>query len=310
MHTAIIGAPFNGAVPLPGAAYLFTRTGGVWTEQDKIFPSDGTGNDLFGWDIGLVGDTVLFGALNDDDNGIGSGSAYVFRLVPDEDVPATGAAVLSTTTTKIYMPNRKQSSIVMISDSAGDFAIEAREILKRNPHISAGSRLIPLRNKLKGFAPESIDMIWRSEVFRWIVVEADGAAGKPVKAPAVHEPVIPQSTKWVIGIIGLEAVGQPLTERWAFRPQLVSKITGLPLGAVITESAIAEVLVNDSGIMKGFPAHAKRFAFLNQAESQERLEAGRRIAKMINSHKTAGFSGVLIGQTLYEPFVREYYPAD
>ena len=240
--------------------------------------------------------------------GAGGKTALMFRLA--RELSRQGAAVLSTTTTKIYMPNRKQSSIVMISDSAGDFAIEAREILKRNPHISAGSRLIPLRNKLKGFAPESIDMIWRSGVFRWIVVEADGAAGKPVKAPAVQEPFIPKSTNWFFVIIVLEAVGQPLTERWAFRPQLVSKITGLPLGAVITESAIAEVLVNVSGLMKGFPAHAKRFAFLNQAESQERLEAGRRIAKMINSHKTAGFAGVLIGQTLYEPFVREYYPAD
>jgi hypothetical protein len=62
--------------------------------------------------------------------------------------------------------------------------------------------------------------------------------------------------------------------------------------------------------MKGFPEQAKRFAFLNQVESQERLEAGRKIAKMICSHKTAGFTGVLIGQTLYEPLVKEYYPAD
>jgi len=240
--------------------------------------------------------------------GAGGKTALMFRLA--RELSRQGAAVLSTTTTKIYMPNRKQTAIVMISESAGDFAIGAREILKRNPHISAGSRLIPLRNKLKGFAPETIDAIWRSGAFRWIVVEADGAAGKPVKAPAVHEPVIPQSTTWVIGIIGLEAIGRPLTQRWAFRPQLVSKITGLALGAVITESAIAEVFVNDNGIMKGFPAHAKRIAFLNQAESRERLEAGRRIAEMINSHKTAGFAGVLIGQTLYEPIVREYYPAD
>jgi probable selenium-dependent hydroxylase accessory protein YqeC len=90
----------------------------------------------------------------------------------------------------------------------------------------------------------------------------------------------------------------------------VSKITGLELGASITESAIAEVLTSTTGIMKGFPAQAKRFAFLNQAESQERLAAGRRIAKIINSHKTAGLAGVFIGQTLYEPFVTEYYPAD
>jgi probable selenium-dependent hydroxylase accessory protein YqeC len=232
----------------------------------------------------------------------------MFRLARELSRP--GAAVLSTTTTKIYTPSRKQSSVVVISESARDLAIEAREILGRKSHISAGSRLIPFQNKLKGFPPETIDAIWLSGVFRWIVVEADGAAGKSLKAPAGHEPVIPQCTKWVIGIVSLEAVGKPLTEKWVFRPQLVSKITGLAQGASITESAIAEVLTNANGIMKGFPAQSKRFAFLNQADSQERLEAGRRIAEMICSHKTAGFTGVLIGQTLYEPLVKEYYPAD
>jgi len=240
--------------------------------------------------------------------GAGGKTSLMFRLA--RELSKQGAPVLSTTTTKIYMPNRKQSSIVIISASAESLLQKAVTVLKRNPHISAGSRLVHFQNKLKGFPPETIDAIWQADVFRWIVVEADGAAGKPLKAPAAHEPVIPQCTKWVIAIVGLEAAGKPLTERWAFRPQLVSKITGLAQGASITESAIAEVLMNANGIMKGFPAQAKRFAFLNQAESQERLEAGRRIAKMINSHKEAGFTGVLIGQTLYEPLVKEYYSAD
>ena len=183
--------------------------------------------------------------------GAGGKTALMFRLA--RELSRQGAAVLSTTTTKIYMPNRKQSSIVMISESARALVIEARTILKRNPHISAGSRLIHFQNKLKGFPPETIDAIWQSGVFRWIVVEADGAAGRPVKAPAFHEPVIPQCTKWVIGIVGLEAVGKPLTERWAFRPQLVSKITGLALGETISESAIADVFVSADGILKNFP---------------------------------------------------------
>jgi probable selenium-dependent hydroxylase accessory protein YqeC len=238
--------------------------------------------------------------------GAGGKTSLMFGLARELSGP--GAAVLSTTTTKIYTPNRRQSSIVMISESAGALVKKAEEILKRHSHISAGRHLIPFHNKLKGFPPEAIDAIWRSGVFRWIIVEADGAAKKPVKAPAGHEPVIPQSTKWVIGLVGLQAVGKALTERWAFRPLLVSKITGLAPGASITEAAIAELLTNASGIMKGAPAHSKRFAFLNQAESQGRLAAGRRIAKMINSHKAAGLAGVLIGQTLYEPFVKEYYP--
>ena len=238
--------------------------------------------------------------------GAGGKTALMFRLARELSGP--GDPVLSTTTTKIYMPNRKQSSVVMISESARALMKEARTLLKHYPHISAGGRLIPFQNKLKGLPPETIDEIWQSRVFRWVLVEADGAAGRPVKAPAFHEPVIPQSTKWVIGIVGLEAVGKPLTEKWAFRPQLFSKVTGLAPGETISESSIADMLMSADGIFKNAPVGARRFVFLNQADSEERLETGRRIANLITSKKKTGFAGVLIGQTLYDPPVKEYYP--
>ena len=240
--------------------------------------------------------------------GAGGKTSLMFRLA--HELSRHGAPVLSTTTTKICRPGRKQSPVVMISGSAQTLAEYALGILKQYRHISGGKRMIAFQNKLKGFRPDTIAAIWRSGVFHWIIVEADGAAGKPIKAPADHEPVIPESSRWVIGVIGLEAAGKALTERWAFRPQLVSKITGAAQGAAITETAIAKLLLDENGIMKGSPAHAKRFVFLNQAESRERLEAGRRVAKIIRSNKTGRLAGVFIGQMLYEPFVRERYQAD
>jgi len=237
--------------------------------------------------------------------GAGGKTALMYHLA--RELSQKGDAVLTTTTTKIYVPNRKQSSIVMVSESAGAMAIEAKALLRQSLHISAGRRLIPFRNKLQGFTPQAIDSIWQSGIFRWIVVEADGAAGRPVKAPAPHEPVIPQSTRWVIGVVGLMAVGRPLTERWAFRPQLVSMITGLGPGEIINESAIGSLFVKAGGILKNIPAHSLRYVFLNQADTSERLATGRRIGKIIDSHKDTGITGVLIGQTLYEPPVSACY---
>ena len=240
--------------------------------------------------------------------GAGGKTALMFRLA--RELAGQGDSVLTTTTTKIYTPNRQQSSIVMISKSAKALAIEARAFVKQKPHVSAGSQLIHFQNKLKGFPPETIDALWQSEAFRWIIVEADGASGRALKAPASHEPVIPQCTQWAIGIASLEAVGKPLTGRWVFRPQRVSKITGLTLGNPINESVIADVFLSPDGVLKNAPASAKRFAFLNQADSRERLEAGKKIAHILFSHKEAGFAGVVIGQTLYEPPVKAYYSKD
>ena len=62
-----------------GSAYVFARTGTVWALQGKISASsDGSSDDLFGISVAVSGDTIVVGAVGDDDNGIGSGSAYVF----------------------------------------------------------------------------------------------------------------------------------------------------------------------------------------------------------------------------------------
>jgi hypothetical protein len=78
---AIIGAPQdddNGEGS--GSAYLLARTGGLWTEEDKLLPVDGAIEDWFGLAVAVDGHTAFIGAPYDDDNGSSSGSAYVFRL--------------------------------------------------------------------------------------------------------------------------------------------------------------------------------------------------------------------------------------
>ena len=57
---------------------MFTRTGTTWTQQAKLLASDGQAGDRFGWPVDLDGDTALIGGWLDDDNGVNSGSAYVF----------------------------------------------------------------------------------------------------------------------------------------------------------------------------------------------------------------------------------------
>jgi hypothetical protein len=80
--TAIIGAMHD--IPnvhlRTGSAYVFTRSGGVWTQRARLLASDGAGGDDFGYSAAFVGDMAIIGATGDNDNGIDSGSAYVFRL--------------------------------------------------------------------------------------------------------------------------------------------------------------------------------------------------------------------------------------
>ena len=87
---AVIGAYRNDYDPAgqnllseAGAAYIFSRTGDVWTEEQKITPtsSDRGAADWFGraLDVTEDGNYVVVSAYNDDDTVAGSGSLFIFH---------------------------------------------------------------------------------------------------------------------------------------------------------------------------------------------------------------------------------------
>jgi hypothetical protein len=79
--TALIGSETSDNGAYSGSVYVFTRTGTTWTQHQKLLASDGAALDWFGFYISLSGDTALFSAAQDDDNGDNSGSAYVFTRI-------------------------------------------------------------------------------------------------------------------------------------------------------------------------------------------------------------------------------------
>ena len=125
--------------------------------------------------------------------GAGGKTSLMFKLA--HEISEAGDSVLTTTTTKILNPTPRESSNLIVSDSVDSIIHNAAELLNNNQlHVTvAASRVLP-ENKLIGLQPEVIDTLAQTKLFRWIIAEADGAARKPLKAPADHEPVIPGST--------------------------------------------------------------------------------------------------------------------
>jgi nucleoside-specific outer membrane channel protein Tsx len=76
--TAIVGAPRAGHLRT-GAAYVFARSNGSWSEQTKLTASDGAFLDFFGSSVALSGDTAVVGAFWADVSGRhNAGAAYAF----------------------------------------------------------------------------------------------------------------------------------------------------------------------------------------------------------------------------------------
>jgi hypothetical protein len=80
-ETVVVGAPFDAgaAGDRQGSAYVFVRSGGVWSQQQKLEASDAGAVDVFGWSVAISGETIVVGAPSRDDAaGLDQGAAYVF----------------------------------------------------------------------------------------------------------------------------------------------------------------------------------------------------------------------------------------
>ena len=225
--------------------------------------------------------------------GAGGKTSLMFRLA--HELSQDGDAVLTTTTTKIFEPEPGQSSCVLVSDSVSDLLVEAKGLIDEHRHITMARDRWSKEGKLIGFSPQTIDTIRDSRFFRWIIVEADGSAGRPLKAPADHEPVVPESTTTVVGLAGLSGIGQPLTDQWVFRSDRFAEVAGLPHSTNVNETAVANVFTHKEGIFKNTSAKASRLVFLNQADMLENRAAGRRIAFRLIQDNSTGIRRVIVG---------------
>jgi hypothetical protein len=77
---AIVGAVYDDDKGSnSGSAYIFRWDGTAWVQQQKLLASDGAASDYFGYSVSISGDLAIVGAFGDDDKGIDSGSAYIFK---------------------------------------------------------------------------------------------------------------------------------------------------------------------------------------------------------------------------------------
>ena len=87
-NTVLVGVPedhVTGMNPISaGSVYVFVYDDIAWQYQARLMSRDLAGGDLFGTSVALLGDTAVFGAIGDDDNGGSSGSAYIFERIDTE----------------------------------------------------------------------------------------------------------------------------------------------------------------------------------------------------------------------------------
>jgi molybdenum cofactor cytidylyltransferase len=102
-----------------------------------------------------------------------------------------------------------------------------------------------------------------------LLIEADGARQKPLKAWADHEPPIPAFAEQIIQVAGLTGLGKLLNEENVHRAELFSELSNLNIGEPITPQALIRVLTHQAGGLKNIPPSACKIALLTEANTPE-----------------------------------------
>jgi len=124
-----------------------------------------------------------------------------------------------------------------------------------------------------------------------LLIEADGSRQKPLKAPAAHEPSIPEFTDTVVVLAGLSVLGKPLTDKYVHRAELFSQLSGLQPNQTVTADAVTRMIAHPQGGLKNIPAHARRIVLLNQADTPELQSIGGGMARELLAY----FDSVIVG---------------
>jgi len=233
----------------------------------------------------------------------GGGKTTLMSALADE-LRLKGYRFVISTTTKVWNREALNWPNVLFDPSDPASHEELKAALKKHGHAFAGRRVLE-SGKVEGISPGLADALYREAEIDYLILEADGAAGRPVKAPAGHEPVIPSSATVVVAIMGIEAVGAPLEDEVVFRPEQFTKITGLNLGERITPDALAKIFQSPGGLFKGAPASAKRIAFLNKLDLLTDDQEGGTLADLLVKGPRPSVDSVVVGSILKSIYYRK-----
>ncbi|MHB1391589.1 MAG: selenium cofactor biosynthesis protein YqeC [Clostridia bacterium] len=209
--------------------------------------------------------------------GAGGKTSAMFRLA--RELSSKGKKILATTTTAIYYPEQSQYDEMIISEE------ESLELFDNisNCGITILGRTISSEGKLFGVSPKFLDAIFLEGIFDYILVEGDGSRGKPVKAPAEYEPVIPSLTAKLIGLIGLDCVGKEVCMDNVHRPEFFCSLLDCSEGDIIDAELVQRLILHKYGLFKAAPANAQKYLVLNKAEvEKERIAAADIVQKLLD----------------------------
>lgn len=235
---------------------------------------------------------------------VGAGGKTSTMLKLAKEVSRENKITIVTSTTQILESEGRETDYLLFAESSNNLEIQLSEEAIKGGIVTVVSKYGE-DEKLDGLEPEIVDEIKSLEGTGLVIVEGDGAARKPFKAPASYEPVIPLRTDILIPTVGVDVIGKSLISKNVHRPELVCEISNSQMGTEVTPEILSKVISSEEGGMKGVPSGARVVPLVNKIENKRDESYAMEVAELILSSGEERIEKVALGHVQAEdPIVK------
>lgn len=218
---------------------------------------------------------------------VGAGGKTSALCLLARELAAAGDRVIVATTTAMLLRELAAVGPLVMDASDAVLLAELSEALGRG-RVAGAARAPAADGKVVGLPPATIDRLWAGDLADYVVVEADGSRGMPLKAFGPHEPQVPGASSTIVAVAGLDAIGRPLSAEHVHRADALAATLGIPLGATVTPRVFVSALREQvRQVRQGWPA-SRVVALLNKADGRDEEALGLQVARelLASVHET------------------------
>ncbi len=218
---------------------------------------------------------------------VGAGGKTTTMYTLANELAQRGKRVITTTTTQIFFPRSGETDTLIVAAEMPAILKLASAALKQHHRVTVAATPSGA-TKLAGLGPEQPYELLVKCGADTVIVEADGARHRMIKAPAEHEPVIPPQTNVALLMLSAGAINQPLSAQVAHRPEHVAAVAGINQGDILSPAVIARLVMSERGAMKNIPETATVYLLLTHVPEERREVVGELAALVRRSTRVAG----------------------